>query len=260
MSDRVQDAIREGKIHAGNISFDKLREIAGRNHGLKGWGELERGTKILRTQDQLNQYLYSYGLMTKNQWQYFLKQVTIPDGRIRIFDYGCGQGLADALLFDNLGLDFVKRVESVVLIEHSEVALERAKAILECYLSVSGRPVVSIQKKLDDLTAEELASIEAVNNIHILSNVLDIESFNHFNLLEKMLKTKGLHCLLAVSHSRSFHGGDVRFRGLQKEIYDEKYASRIKVLKSHIDDKLKYNIKTNLISWELHVEVLSGSI
>ncbi len=260
MSDRVQDAIREGKIHAGNISFDKLREIAGEDYGIIVWNQLGRGRNILCSQEQLNQYLHSYGPMTKYEWNHFLKQVTIPDGEVRIFDYGCGQGLADALLFDTLGRDFVKRIESVVLIEPSEVALERAKAILECYLSVSGQPVVSIQKKLDDLTAEELASIEAVNNIHLLSNVLDIESFKHFDLLEKMLKTKGHHCLLAVSHSRSFHGGDVRFRVLQKEIYDEKYASRIKVLKSHIDDKLKYKNKTNLISWELHVEVLSGSI
>ena len=265
MNDRVKKAIKEGQIHAGNISFAKLREIAGQDYGIIVWNQLGRGTNILCTQEQLNQYLYSYGPMTKYQWNHFLKQVEIPEGRVRIIDYGCGQGLADALLFDFKGRDFLNRVESVVLIEPSKIALSRASAVLECYLNEvtidSNRAdLVTIHKKLDDLTLDELGSIEGINNIHIFSNVLDIPNFNHFNLFHKILQNNGLHCILAVSHSRSFHGGDDRFKELQKQINDEKYASRIRVLKSQIDDKLKYNNKTNLISWELHVEVFNGPV
>ena len=111
-----------------------------------------------------------------------------------------------------------------------------------------------------NISLDELGYIEDINNIHLFSNVLDIPNFNHFNLFQKILQNNGLHCILAVSHSRSFHGGDDRFKELQKQINDEKYASRIRVLKSQIDDKLKYNIKTNLISWELHVEVFNGPV
>ncbi len=94
-----------------------------------------------------------------------------------------------------------------------------------------------------NISLDELGYIEDINNIHLFSNVLDIPNFNHFNLFQKILQNNGLHCILAVSHSRSHHGGDDRFKELQKQINDEKYASRIRVLKSQIDDKLKYNKK-----------------
>jgi hypothetical protein len=38
--------------------------------------------------------------MTRSQWQHFLPKVTIPNGAVRILDYGCGQRLAGILLFE----------------------------------------------------------------------------------------------------------------------------------------------------------------
>ncbi|MGE3297799.1 MAG: hypothetical protein AB7I68_10670 [Porticoccaceae bacterium] len=65
MTDLIIDAITNGSINAGNISFDTLRNVAGRDAGR--WSELGRGREILGSHDQLDQYLYSYGPMTKSQ-------------------------------------------------------------------------------------------------------------------------------------------------------------------------------------------------
>lgn len=249
------EAIRAGRVTADNISFGTLRNLAGRDRGC--WAQLGRGRSILSSHDQLDQYLYSYGPMTESQWQHFLPKVAIPAGPVRIMDYGCGQGLASVLLFDILGRDLVKRVKSVVLIEPSHVALGRASAILGCYCGK--RPIVAIQKKLDDLSPEELGALEGTNNIHLLSNVLDIEGFQHFDLFSKMFRAKGQHSVLAVSHNRSFLGGAGRFKELDKAVSDKKRHPWVSVRQSRIEEFTCGNGNA-AISWELHVEVLRGSI
>lgn len=253
MSDVLLEAIRAGRIHAGNISFEEIRSIAGRDCGC--WEELGRGRNILTTHDQLDQYLHSYGPMIKCQWGQFLQKVTIPNTNmaVRILDYGCGQGLACTLLFDNLGRDFLKRVQSIVLVEPSGVALKRATGVLGCYLGT--RPLLAIQKKLDELTPRELGSVEGVENIHVFSNVLDIEGFQRFELFTKILNIKGRHCVLAVSHNRDFYGGAARIKELAVaiDISAETNRSWFKLSTSRIDEFICKGKPA--ISWELRVEV-----
>lgn len=257
MTDVVQDAIREGRIGAGNVSFKTLRNVAGRDRGC--WDQLDRGRKIITSYEQLDQYLYSYGPMTQSQWLNFLPKVTIPDGPVQILDHGCGQGLAGVLMFDSLGPKFVNRVESVVLVEPSSLALRRAIAVLGCYLG--NRPIVAINKKLDQLKSRELMSVESASNIHLLSNVLDVEGYDHFSLFRKMLKTKGRHVVLAVSHNRDFCGGAGRFKELEEYISEKKNRPWIALKASQINEfKCGRDGKYDAISWELDVEVLHGSI
>jgi len=68
--------------------------------------------------------------MTKAQWRTLLGELSLIPEPTEIIDYGCGQGLATALLFDQFGDDFIRSVRKVVLIEPSEVALRRAGAII----------------------------------------------------------------------------------------------------------------------------------
>jgi SAM-dependent methyltransferase len=250
MTDIVIDTVRSGEIDAANISFDKLRAIAGRQLGIHG--QLGYGRSILSTHEQPDQYLHSYGPMIRSQWHQLLQKTTIPKGKVQILDYGCGQGLATALLIDNLGREFLKRVESVVLIEPSAVAIARAGAVLGCYCGK--RPVISLQKLLDDLSPKDLKPLEGANNIHLLSNVLDIESFQHFDLFTKMFQAKGQHSVLAVSHNRNFHGGSGRFRELEKNLGDRKHSAWFSIGASRIDE-FSCDNGMPAISWELHVGV-----
>ena len=205
--DTVTESIRNGSIGARNISYPLIRGIAGRDHNC--WSELDRGRAILTSIEQLDQYLFSYGPMTKGQWDQVLPSVHIPSGRVQIVDYGCGQGLASALLFDHFGSELVMRTTKMILVERSRVALTRAESILRCYAPRTD--VRSLYKCIDDLTVDDLRSDGENIFVHLFSNVLDMDSFDHIDLFTKILKTKGSHTFLCVSHNRDFCGGSKRF-------------------------------------------------
>lgn len=250
MNDAVIEAITTGTIHSGNISFDRLKALAARDHGR--WHQLGRGRAILDSTEQLDQYLHSYGPMTKSQWTQFLSDVRIPPGRLRIVDYGCGQGLACALLLDHFGNDIIERIDEAVLIEPSTIALARAKSIFRCYCKTSH--VIDLCKKLDDLLPEHLQPLSTMSTIHMMSNVLDIDDFDYCSLFSMLLESKGHHSVLAVSHDRNFHGGSDRFHDIERQISDPRWRGKLLISTSEIN---RYNCgKMPAISWQLHVESL----
>lgn len=252
MNDSIIEAITNGTIHSGNISFDQLRAIAARDHDR--WHELGRGRAILSSQEQLDQYLYSYGPMTKSQWEQFLRGVRIPSGPLRIVDYGCGQGLACALLLDQFGKDIIKRIDEAVLIEPSTIALARAKSIFSCYCATSR--IVGLSKKLDELLLEHLEFSSNQSTIHLMSNVLDIDDFDYDLLFSKILRNKGHHSVLAVSHDRSFNGGSARFHDIESQISDPRWRGKLLISKTEIKQYQCSNGQP-AISWQLLVEVLN---
>jgi len=255
MTDAIIDAINSSRLNRGNISFGELRRIAGRDYEI--WQSLGYGRAILGTCEQLDQYLYSYGLMTKAQWDDLLPNASLPSGDLHLVDYGCGQGLGSAILFDYFGVQLTQRLKQVMLIEPSAVALRRAKAVVDCYL---GAPCAdTLNKSLDEVTPEDIRTNNRLSVVHLLSNVLDINQFNHRHLFSKIFGTLGKHTVLAVSHDRDFHGGSDRFEELHHAIQDPKYSHLLKIESSTIK---RYTCGSDkpAISWELHTEVLNGSV
>lgn len=254
MEDVIRSAIKDGEINPGNISFSKLKQTAGRDLGY--WEELGRGREILSSVDHLDQYLYSYGPMTESQWNTFLakEEVSIPgDRKLTVTDYGSGQGLAMALVFDGFPIAMRDAVRHVVLIEPSGVALARAVSVVKTYVPKS--EVYGINKKLDDAEKVELRHFPGDTNVHVFSNVLDIEGINRWLVFNKILDTRGRHIVLAVSHNRNFHGGSDRIRTLASEVSDKRLASRLKVESSIISE---FNCQNGMpaISWYLRFEVI----
>lgn len=255
MTDAIIEAIKAGTIHSGNISFDRVRALAARDHDR--WHELGRGRTILGTYEQLDQYLYSYGPMTKSQWGQFLGGVRIPPGRLRVVDYGCGQGLACALLLDHFGNDIIERIDETVLIEPSTIALARAKSIILCYCETSR--VVDLSTKLDELMPELLNPSSNQSTIHLMSNVLDINDFDYGSLFSKMFQAKGHHSVLAVSHDRNFDGGSARFHDIKNQISDPRWRGELSISFSEIN-QYKCSNGQPAISWQLHLEILDGPL
>jgi len=256
MNDAIVEAIQSGQLNNSNISFGELRRIAGRNND-QIYRTLDRGRAILTSSEQLDQYLYSYGPMIEAQWSTFLKSVSLPNGRISLFDYGCGQGLGAALLLDYVGSSLSERIEHATLIEPSAVALNRAESVLGCY--IGPQRIFSINKDLDSLKREDIPRIDAIPRIHILSNILDIDGFNHEELFSKIFSTTGKHSVLAVSNDRNFYGGTKRFEQLDSEIKDPKHKHWLSV-QSSIIAKFSCGTNKSAISWELHAEVLSEPV
>ena len=213
-NDAFLRSLNAGIIHSDNIDFSLIRKTCGRDVGL--WDALARGTATLSSCAELDQYLYSYGPMTREFWDCVLPGVHLPAGSVQIMDYGCGQGLAIALLYDRFGLSLKRKIKRIALVEPSKPALVRAEAVAACY--AGDIPIRAINKDLDALTAQDLAGNDAETTIHIFSNVLDIDSFDYDRLAEVIFTHKGNHLVLAVSHDRNFDGGSERVYGFEKKV------------------------------------------
>ena len=161
-----------------------------------------------------------------------------------------------ALLFDCFGDDFIRSIQRVILIEPSQIALSRAEAIVSCY-SANQFQIETINKRLEALNPEDLLGYEGILTNHIFSNVLDIDGYDHFELLEKIFQRKGRHCVLAVSHDRDFEGGSSRFRDLEKAICDPQYRDWFTVQQTQVWQYQCGNGKP-AIAWVLETEVVDG--
>ena len=254
MFDRVVEGVNSGQLNQSNISFGLLRQCAGEDLGL--FDNLGRGRAILKSPDELDQYLFSYGLMTKSQWDNTISGFDYCPEPTQIIDYGCGQGLGTAILFDHFGEALTRCVKKIVLIEPSLVALRRAQAILSCYCPDA--EIVTINKRMDNVHADELGIDGQLVVHHVFSNVLDISSFNHIELLYKMFKKNGQHVVLAVSSDREFHGGSARICELNDKILDPNSDIIFEVSTSDINRFEHRNMRA--ISWFLNGELQNGFV
>ena len=232
MNDKIEKIIALKNINTENISFNLIRHYAKRDNGIKD--NLNYGRAILDSEDELDQYLYTYGLMIKSQWETLLSSVKpfAKDSNISIIDYACGQGLASMLFLDKFKNEYSEKISQITLIEPSLIALKRANSILNCYCPDS--KIKIINKKIDDLTMVDLKLSETDTKIHLFSNILDINNFNQFYLFDKIFLNKGTHFILAVSPDRSFNGGSPRLQDLYKSINDKKYSNWPTVIHSEI--------------------------
>lgn len=232
MSDYVLDAIDCGLLNKSNISFFNIRGIDNFNRNV--FGNLDRGWSILKSINEVDQYLYSYGKMINSQWREILKKFKFNPDFLQVIDYGCGQGLGSVLFFDVYGFGFRDSVKSVVLIEPSEFSLKRAESIVRCYCPQAS--VFSFKDKVNNFEIKKLNILSDVEFLHIFSNVLDVPGFDGLMLIKKILKTKGVHNIFAVSHDRNFIGGSWIFDEIIRLInsspcidldYTEKYSFNV---------------------------------
>lgn len=254
MYDSVVEAVRNGEINHSNISYSLLRQRAGVNKGL--FDNLGRGRAVLGSTDELDQYLHSYGPMTESQWHNAVSGIPFRPESAQLIDYGCGQGLGAAILFDYYGEEFTSSIKKLVLIEPSRVALNRAEAILSCYCC--NAEIITINKKIDDVRAYQLGISEEMPVIHIFSNVLDISSFDHIELLDKMFSAEGEHFIFAVSSDRDFQGGSARFTEVCERILDPNYGVWFDVKASNMKKFEHRNMRA--VSWFFNAEVQSGFV
>lgn len=210
--DKVIDAIKNNELTEDNVSFQTLRNITGYENNESIWRSLGYGRNILETPEQLDQYVYSYGLMIQSQWNQICKGLSIDEGKITLLDYGCGQGLASLLLLESIEEEFKEDVGEIILMEPSEVALDRAEFLVKiCYPQAEIR---SVYGDFDSISSEDLITNDEYIKIHLFSNVLDIDGFDHFELIRKLGESKGIHYFIAVSHDRDFEGGATRLEEL----------------------------------------------
>jgi hypothetical protein len=193
--------------------------------------------------------------MISSQWQEICKFIKLRESDFRFIDYGCGQGLAGLLLFDEFGHSLFDRASKIILVEPSKYALMRAEAVYRCIAPKAS--LYCICKTFDDLTANELMPEQSLESIHIMSNVLDVDGYDQLKLFSKMLNV-GLHSVIVVSHDRDHNGGSSRINSIKKAMESLKGKGKVKIITS-IEHKFKCNnpLQSDAILWLLKVDVMS---
>ncbi|WP_180172581.1 class I SAM-dependent methyltransferase [Acinetobacter sp. YH12023] len=220
MNDLVINAIQNKTLTTSSLDFNSLRSFAGID--TNNQPELNRGRAIIPSPNLLNQYLYSYGPMVQRQWDVVVSKTLDMlndnnDEIVHIFDYGCGQGLATLLLLEKaIGLQ--EEVKHITLVEPSEVAIKRAESIIGC--KAPEAELTLINKELDDVEENDLSIDNERMNVHLFSNILDVEGFDQFELFNKILKNGGTHYFIVVSNDRNYYGGSPRLEALYNALLD----------------------------------------
>lgn len=150
---------------------------------------LNRGVDILDSEPLLQMYIYAFGKMHNAKLQYAFEHMqknAINYNEVEVVDYGCGQGLATICYHDYLQEhNKEQKVKRVILIEPSPMALSRAELL--CSRFYPNAEIHAINKQFDDLTNEDLIFSPDIPTIHLLSNILDVDSYDlqHFSKIVK---------------------------------------------------------------------------
>ena len=178
-----------------NPTFQKIRTLADKSisHLPKEerdrlWEELNHGVNLLDSHELMCQYLYSFGNMHEAKILIALKGFNQAcfEGEIDIIDWGCGEGLATISFFDYLKMHKLNAsVKNIILIEPSQMALERAKLHVSTYQKDSSN-IKIVAKYLDDVTNKDIETDGFRPVIHFFSNILDIKEIDFLTLSNRL--------------------------------------------------------------------------
>lgn len=192
-------------LKASEINYNDIKGISAKKYRTiaddKIFDSLRHGVKILDEEQQLYAYMHSYGDM------HFMKLTSafdfLPsnffDKKINITDWGCGQALA-SMTYCNyiLEKDIDQLISSVTLIEPSELALKRGALHIKKYLPET--KILTLNKDLDSLVNKDFVEDTKNINLHLFSNILDIDFFSLTNLIKLIEgKFKGTNYFVCVS-------------------------------------------------------------
>lgn len=159
--------------------FNSLRNLA-RDMAPANRQMHQRGIEIINNEVDLLVYMSNYGKMHYAKVHSALDEpFPVITDKIDIIDWGCGQAIATLAFIEKFGN---ANINMIVLIEPSELALKRAA--LHCRKFAPNANVITICKKFDDITPDELPMRTSDTSVNMFSNILDMESFSQPHLIE----------------------------------------------------------------------------
>lgn len=192
---------------------------------------LLRGQAIIDDEQLLYKYMAAFGAMHKAKL-YDAFDVLLPqlnNQTINIVDWGCGQAFATMQLIAYIKDHHLSiNIHQINLIEPSILALKRGMLHVDV-LKAKEYKIVPINKTIDCLEKSDLAFDDPYMVVHLLSNILDVESFSlDTQLLQKIsLNIQQNNYFLCVGPNR-----------------DDKRNSRTDLFYKYFDD----NFDTELLS------------
>jgi len=146
------------------------------------YASLERGTAILKTEEQVDKYMQAFGRKHYVKFTTLFKSVPqkIFDGFFDVVDWGSGPGLGIIALDDfcrrTLNRTIESKVREITMIEPSEAALQRA--LIHAKLLFPESLIKPIPKRFRELEKSDFPqSALGVPRLHLFSNILDLNMF-----------------------------------------------------------------------------------
>ena len=147
-----------------------------------------RFAKVFSQENELNGYAAAYTRWHKEKlriaFDYAPEETFV--GEITVIDWACGQGLATIFLHEYLEEKGYRcQIKEAILIEPSEIALDRAKfnlGVIDSKIKVS-----TVNKKLDEVNDIDIKLFEKRKVIHLFSNILDISGISLKRISENLL-------------------------------------------------------------------------
>lgn len=165
------------------------------------WDITHAGVTIYDDETQLNAYMAAYIPWHKGKLYHTFENLPFGalSGDISIIDWGCGQGTASLCLYEYAkSHNLNTKVHEIILIEPSEIALDRAEFILS---QIDNKAKISkINCKLDEVTENDIKLFNNHKVFHLFSNILDIQGINLKHLSEILfVNSKSDNFVLCVS-------------------------------------------------------------
>jgi len=182
-----------------NITFDDLKEIALKQVP-SSMKLLDRGISPIKTEQDLFIYLKNFGNMHKAKIISALDMLhnNVFANDIEIIDWGCGQGLATIVFFECFKSQFLNASPKVILVEPSQMALNRAALHIKKFCPSA--KVKMVCKTFDQLLNDDVKTTKVKTKIHFFSNVLDIETFSIKKLVQLLSNSlSGFNYFICVS-------------------------------------------------------------
>lgn len=145
---------------------------------------LDNGKAVLDDERKCDLYIAFYGGHHFHKLYAAFASTNFPHTEskdIEIIDWGCGQALATCVLIDYLIENNINpNIVSVTLIEPSLISLNRGynftRQMLQSTFS-SSCTLRKVNKYINDLTSNDLASEMGTIKVHLFSNIIDVEAF-----------------------------------------------------------------------------------
>ena len=180
---------------------------------------IKHGGTNLRTESQMTSYLGYFGRFYEFLHSYpfdIFPYEFFENDKINIVDYDCGMAIWIMLYkyFSNLS-HYEQWVNNVTLIEPSELLLKRAA--LHTSVFCPEATIRTVNKKLDDLTQDDLDCDDSIPTLHIFSDVLERTDFDMEKLARLLNNSlKGVNYFICVQ---------LYFGDYQKDTRVDKFAS-----------------------------------
>ncbi len=174
-----------------STEFEKIRRL------------VEQGPTILKTDEQLDYYLYAYSQshVARLEYAFCMFREFQDFDEVRIIDYGCGAGLAVMAYHDYLiRHGITQQVKQIILIDPSITALRRAgeyccRFFPEARIEVTG-------KDISILAASHINYSENLPTLHLFSSILDIDTYELSHLavvMRELVKKSDYNQFVCVS-------------------------------------------------------------